>query len=90
MPAVSARLQPRFRCIKKSNVMSDIVTLSYTADLQAQDSSPGGLRPSTLPLGHRLQTYIESLRVSGEDNLFLRNLNVRAGDEPAISDLPSK
>ena len=32
-----------------------------------QNSSPGCLSPSTLPLGHGGPHYIESLRVSGEE-----------------------
>ena len=39
--------------------------------LQPQDSSPGGLRPSTLPLGHGGSPHYWVLRVEGEDFVFL-------------------
>ena len=32
-----------------------------------RNSIPGGLRPSTLPLGNGISLNIESLRVSGEE-----------------------
>ena len=35
-----------------------------------QNSSPVGLSPSTLPLGHGGPHYIESLRVSGEETFY--------------------
>ena len=36
---------------------------------KTRNSCPGGLRPSTLPLGHGGSHNIESLRVSGEETL---------------------
>ena len=39
-----------------------------------RNSSPGGLRPSTLPLGHGGSHNIESLQVSGEEtNCFFES-----------------
>ena len=38
--------------------------------LQTQDSSPGGLRPSTLPLGHGGSPQYWVLHVDGEETLF--------------------
>ena len=53
-----------------------------------RNSSPSGLRPITLPLGHAGFHNTGSLRVSAKD--FLVSLNPRAGNEPAISDFPDR
>ena len=61
--------------------------------LQTQDSklSPVGLRPSTLTLGHGgCPQYSIFTIEQGGNILFLWNLNARAGDESAISDLTSR
>ena len=50
--------------------------------------SPGGLRLSTLPLGYGGADNMKSLPVRGKKLLW--NLNVKAGDEPAISDFPGR
>ena len=59
--------------------------------LQTQNSSPGGLKPSTLPLGHGGSPIYRIFTIDrGRNILFLWNLNVTAGFEPAISDIPSR
>ena len=56
-----------------------------------QNSSPGGLRPSMLPLGHGGSSqYLIITRELEKDILFLLNLKVRVGFESAISDFPSR
>ena len=56
-----------------------------------RNSSPGGLRPSTLPLGHGSSPqYYFFMSERGRNMLFLWNLKARVGFEPAISDFPSR
>ena len=56
-----------------------------------RNSSPGGLRPSTLPLGHggSPQYWIFTID-RGRNILFLWNSEARVGFEHAISDFPSR
>ena len=56
----------------------DQMTLS--SGHRTRNSSPGGPRPSTLPLGHGGSHNIEYLRVSGEENLV--SLKIR---DPQLS-----
>ena len=52
-----------------------------------QNSSPGGLRPSTLPLGHGgFLQYLFITSELGRNILFLWNLRTRAGLEHAYND----
>ena len=52
---------------------------------------PGGLRPSTLPLGHGgSPLYWILTNEQGRNILFLWNLKARVGFELAISDFPSR
>ena len=44
-----------------------------------RNSCPGGLRPSTLPLGHRGSHNIESLRVSGKKHVVSLKLENQSG-----------
>ena len=57
-----------------------------------RNSSPGGLRPSTLPLGDGSPPppphNTKSVQVSGKDTFV--NPNARAVDEPALSDFLSR
>ena len=56
-----------------------------------KNSNPGGLRPSTLPLGHGVSPQYEILRSEQGRNIwFLWNLNARARFELAITDFPSR
>ena len=58
---------------------------------KSQNSSSSGLRPNTLPLGHRGSPQYWIFTSEGEEAvLFLWNLNARVGFEPAISDFPSR
>ena len=54
-----------------------------------QNSSPGDLSPSTLPLDHggSTQYWIFTMR---REETFKINLNARGRDEPAISDCPCR
>ena len=54
------------------------------------NSSPGDLRPRTLPLGHRgSPQYWIFTSVRGRNILFLWSLKARVGFEPAMSDFLS-
>ena len=46
---------------------------------RSRNSWPGGLRPSTPPLGHGGSHNIESLRVSGEEHLVSLKLDDQSG-----------
>ena len=55
------------------------------------NSNPDGLSPSMLRLGHKdSPQYPFCYELAGKKHLFLWNLNARAGDEPAITDFPSR
>ena len=56
-----------------------------------QNSSAGGLRPSTLPLGHGDSPQYWIFTSERRRYIwFLWNLEARVGDEPAISDYPNR
>ena len=62
-----------------------------TSRHKIRNSSPGGLRPSTLPLGHRgSPQYLIFTSERRRNIVFPWNLNARAGFEPASSDFPSR
>ena len=50
-----------------------------------RNSSPGGLRPSTLPLGHGGSLNIESLLMSTEETFCFFKLECRDGFVPVIT-----
>ena len=64
-----------------------------------RNSRPGGLRSSTLPLGHGGSHNIESFRVSEEENFFslklegqsgVRTRDLRLPKQPALNTAPSQ
>ena len=54
-------------------------TMTLPSRHRIRNSSPGGLRPSTLPLDHGGSRNIKSLRVSGEETFVSLKLEGQGG-----------
>ena len=44
----------RLNCVKRTPELSEINKMTLPSRHRIRNSNPGGLRPSTLPLGHRV------------------------------------
>ena len=71
-----------FRLFVRKLIYGEMIEMTLSSRHRIRNSSPGGLRPSTLPLGHGGSPQYWLSHVDGEETFFVSFKPPRPGTEP--------